>query len=232
MKIKPPPFKQLSLTCLKACKSHRFWSAIALFTFALLLTVGPLKVLFNQDFLVEQLDMFACCAAILFILIYTVITVAGVPGTILTIAGGVVFGLAWGTLWSVLGATLGAMGAFWTARYLLHDWIEKRFGQQPMLIKFKQAVRRYPFSFVLAVRFVPITPFNAINFAFGLTPIHWLPYSFATLIGIIPGTFAYTWLGVSGSAAIQGGDRLPFFLALGLLVLLSVLPIYVKKMFS
>ncbi len=121
------------------------------------------------------------------------------------------------------------MGSFWAARYLLHDWIEKRFGAHPALVKFKGAVLDKPFSFVLAVRFAPISPFNVVNFLFGLTPIHWVPYSVGTFIGIIPGTLAYTWLGTSGSEAIAGGDRLPFFLALGFLTLLSIIPFLARK---
>jgi uncharacterized membrane protein YdjX (TVP38/TMEM64 family) len=86
-----------------------------------------------------------------------------------------------------------------------------------------------PFTFVLAVRFAPISPFNVVNFVFGLTPIHWLPYTLATFFGIIPGTLAYTWLGVSGERAIQGSDRVSFFIAIALLTILSIIPICAKK---
>ncbi len=97
------------------------------------------------------------------------------------------------------------------------------------MTKFNQAVKDQPISFVLAVRFAPISPFNVVNFLFGLTPIHWFYYTVATFFGIIPGTLAYTWLGTSGVEALEGGDRLPFFLALGLLTLLSLIPLFHKK---
>ncbi len=209
--------------------SPRLWLAVVLGAVLLFCLFGPLKVLFNQDLLVQYLRANPCCVTIPFILVYAAVTVIGVPGTILTIAGGLVFGLGWGSLWSVIGATLGAMGSFWAARYLLHDWIEKRFGAHPALVKFKGAVRSKPFSFVLAVRFAPISPFNVVNFLFGLTPIHWVPYSLGTFIGIIPGTLAYTWLGTSGSEALAGGERLPFILALGFLTLLSIIPFLARK---
>ena len=214
---------------LKPLKSGRFWLAIALLALVLLCTVGPLKVLFDRDFLVQHLQAYQCCVIILFILLYIVLTVIGIPGTVLTIAGGVIFGLFWGTFWSVIGATLGALGAFWTARYLLRDCAKGKFGKHKALAKFNQAVLRQPIAFILAVRFAPISPFNVVNFLFGLTPIHWIPYTLATFLGIIPGTLAYTWLGLSGSEALRGGDRLPFFLALGFLALLSVLPICARK---
>ena len=212
--------------------SKRGWLGIFLISCILAITISPLKVIFNQDFLVNyfhHLQEYSCCAAGWFIFIYTILTIIGIPGTILTIAGGIVFGLFWGTFWSVIGATLGAMGAFWTARYLLHEQIEKRFGKHSALIKFNQAVTSKPLSFVLAVRFAPISPFNVVNFLFGLTPIHWFPYSLGTFIGIIPGTLAYTWLGVSGVEALEGGDRTPFFLALGILCLLSIMPFLAQR---
>jgi uncharacterized membrane protein YdjX (TVP38/TMEM64 family) len=189
-----------------------------------LLYFSPLKLVFDQNFLVQHLQNYSCCAVGGFIIVYIILTIVGIPGTILTVAGGIAFGLSWGTFWSVLGATLGAIGAFWTARYLLHNWIEEKFGHHPALAKFKQAVKDQPLAFVLAVRFAPISPFNIVNFLFGLTPIHWIPYALGTFIGIIPGTLAYTWLGVTGAQAWQGGDRLPFFCALGILGLLSILP--------
>jgi uncharacterized membrane protein YdjX (TVP38/TMEM64 family) len=213
----------------KIYKNPRFWLAIALITILLLCTIGPFKAFLDLMFLVEYLRANQCCVIIPFIIAYIFLTVIGIPGTILTVAGGVVFGLFWGTLWSVIGATLGALGAFLTARYLLRDYIKHKFAKHKTLAKFERAVLKQPISFVLMVRFAPISPFNIVNFLFGLTPIHWLPYTSATFFGIIPGTLAYTWLGSSGIEALEGGDRLPLFLALGLLTLLSLIPIFLRK---
>ncbi len=213
----------------RICQKPRFWVAIALFLAAFWVTVGPLNVLFDQAFILKHLEAYRCCATALFITLYTLLTVIGIPGTVLTVAGGLAFGLFWGTLWSVLGATLGALGAFWTARYLLRDLAETKFGEYHLLGYLKKAVTQNPLRFVLTLRFVPITPFNLINFLFGLTPIHWFPYTLGTFVGILPGTFAYTWLGVSGMEALQGRDRLSFFLALILLALLSAIPFCLRK---
>ena len=210
-------------------KNLRFLLAIALLTLLLIFTIGPLKILFDPMFLVHYLQKHQCCIIIPFIVVYTILTIIGIPGTILTVSGGVVFGLWWGTLWSVIGATLGALGAFLTARYLLRNYIKRKFSRNKILAKCQQAVADRPFTYVLAVRFAPISPFNVVNFLFGITPIHWLPYTVATFFGIIPGTLAYTWLGTSGIEALEGGDRLPLFLALGFLTLLSVIPLAVKK---
>ena len=87
-----------------------------------------------------------------------------------------------------------------------------KFNKQGKLAQFQIAILKQPLKFVLVIRLAPISPFNIVNFLFGLTSIHWLSYTLGTFIGIIPGTFAYTWLGVSGIQALSGSDRL-FFLS-------------------
>lgn len=177
--------------------------------------------LLDPTFWVEPLER---GGAALFVLLYIVLTAVGVPGTILTVSGGIVFGLWWGTVWSVLGATLGAIAAFSIARYCFHNWVSQRFGQHTQLQKFQRAVQQMPLRFVLAIRFAPISPFNLVNFLLGLTPLRLHTYAIGTFIGIIPGSLAYTWLGVTGQQAFQQGMVLPFFLALMVLSGLSLLP--------
>jgi uncharacterized membrane protein YdjX (TVP38/TMEM64 family) len=213
----------------KLLKTPRFWVAIAFLGLCLLCCLTPLRSLFDHVFLVQQLQKLGHWAVCLFLLAYILATVLGVPGTVLTIAAGTVFGLFWGTFWSVIGATLGAIGAFWVARYLLRDWAECRFSDHKALARFNAAVMQTPLAFVLAVRFAPICPFNLVNFLFGLTPISSVDYAVGTFFGIIPGTLAYTWLGVAGKIALRGGDRFPFFLALGFLALLSFLPMLANR---
>jgi uncharacterized membrane protein YdjX (TVP38/TMEM64 family) len=213
----------------KLLNNRRFWLAIALLSLLLLCCFTPVTSLFDKVFLVEKLHKLGHWSVCIFVLIYTVATIFGVPGTVLTVAAGAVFGLFWGTFWSVVGATLGAIGAFLVARYLFHNWAERRFGHHQALVKFKKAVIKKPLAFVLAVRFTPVSPFNVVNFLFGLTPIRCRDYAVGTFLGIIPGTLAYTWLGVTGEQALHGGDILPFLLALSFLALLSIFPVFLKK---
>ncbi|MGD2182390.1 TVP38/TMEM64 family protein [Lusitaniella coriacea] len=213
----------------KLVKSPRGWFAIALLSCILhCFLVGPCPIFLNQDAIVAYLHQLGSWSIFAFIIAYIVLTLIGIPGTILTVAGGVVFGLVWGTVWSVIGATLGAIGAFLLARYFLHDWVQRQFCHHQMLERFEQAVTKMPLQFVLAIRFAPISPFNVVNFLFGLTPIQLKPYAIGTLLGIIPGTLAYTWLGVAGREALSGGNSTPLFLALGFLALLSLLPFFAK----
>ncbi|MBD1832283.1 TVP38/TMEM64 family protein [Cyanobacteria bacterium FACHB-472] len=219
----------INRSLVKLLKNPRFWMAIALLFFLLLCIFSPLKVLFDPIVLTQQIKSWGTWGIFLFLLIFTAATAVGIPGIMFPIVGGAVFGLVWGTFWSTVGATLGAIAAFWTARYLLHDWAKRRFGEHPALMRFNQAIARQPLTFVLAVRFAPISPFTVVNFLFGLTPINWVPYAVGTFLGIIPGMIAYVWVGATGESVLRGGDRFPFFLALSFLALLSFLPILARK---
>lgn len=212
-------------------RRYRRWIALSLglLTLLLVLTLAPVNLLFDQVALSRYLRQSGMIAAPLYVLLFAGATTLGFPGNIMAIAGGAVFGLWWGTLWSVVGGTLGAIGAFWLARYLLHGWAERRFGHHPLLCRLKAAIAYDPFYFVLMVRLTPISPFSLVNFLFGLTPLDLKTYSLGTLVGITPLSAAYCWLGVTGKRALSGGAQGPFFLALGVLALLSLLPLLRRR---
>ena len=190
-------------------------------------------ILFDHQALSELIQGAGPWRVAVFLGAHTLAAAVGVPGTVLVVLGGALFGVVWGTLWSILGATAGAVVAFWLARYLLHDWFERRFSQQPrfqgLFKRLDCAMQNQALSCVLAIRFAPISPFNVVNFLFGLTNISVTPYAVGTLIGIIPGTMAYTWLGVTGVDAMRGGNWWPVILCLSLLMVLSLMPIFAQK---
>lgn len=202
-------------------------SAIGL---VLLLHWLPLSVLFDPNALIQHIDMETRCSACLFVMVQIVATLLGLPGTILVIAGGVLYGLVWGTIWSTIGATLGAIAAFCMARYLLHDWVERWFGRHKALQRLHCTMRQNSLSCVLAIRFTPISPFNVMNFLLGLTPIGLKPYALGTFIGIIPGTIAYTGLGVSGRKALEGEGVIYLGITMLALMLLSLAPVLIKTL--
>ncbi len=187
------------------------------------------QLIFDQAYLAMQLQHFGPYGAVLFILGFAVSHALGFPGNVLTLIGGALFGIAWGTVLSMIAAILGAVGAFWLARTLLREWVEQRFGHHPLLQKLHQAIAHQPFNFVLAVRLNPLSPLSLVNFLFGLTSINWRHYIWGTTIGLIPGTFAYAWIGASGKQALNGSDRVSLYLALSFLTLLSLLPILRKN---
>lgn len=205
------------------------WVGLGLTTLVLVCLFSPIREFSNEAFLVSEFRRSGGYAPLLFVLVLAIAISLGFPGNVMAIAGGALFGLLWGTLWSLLGSTLGAIGAFWLARYFLHQKIERQFGNHPLLQRLNRAISDYPFNIVLAIRFTPLSPFSLVNFLFGLTPISLKTYALGTLLGLIPLTLTYSWLGVTGQHLLQGGDRLPFFLALGMLTLLSVLPIFLRK---
>lgn len=163
-----------------------------------------------------------------YIAIYAIAIIFAVPATILTLSGGALFGPIFGTLWTVIGATLGATGAFLIARFLAGDWARRQFEKGDRLSKLRQGIEQDGFWFALSIRLSLLFPFIAVNYLFGLTPIPLSAYILATLIGIIPGTFAYAWLGYGGIKAVTGGTLWQLVGALGVLSMLSLLPVFLK----
>lgn len=179
----------------------------------------------NLRLLKEQAGIFAPVG---FIVVYAIATIFAVPGTILTLSGGALFGIVFGTIWTVIGATLGASGAFLIARFLAGDWARQQFEKGDRLRQLQQGIEQNGFWFVLSIRLSPIFPFIAVNYLLGLTPIGLAAYILATLIGIVPGTFAYAWLGYGGLETATGGAPSPLLGGLAVLALLSLLPIVWK----
>jgi len=143
-------------------------------------------------------------APLVFVAGYALATVLFLPGSILTIAGGALFGPVAGTLYSLTGATLGATLAFLAARYLASDWMARRIGGR--LADFIKGVEAEGWRFVAFVRLVPLLPFNALNYALGLTRIPLGPYVSATYLAMLPGAAAYTYIGYASREAFAGSD--------------------------
>jgi uncharacterized membrane protein YdjX (TVP38/TMEM64 family) len=224
---------------------QKYFKLILLVGAILLFFTTPARNLLDREILSDSLQKLGIWAVPAFISTYVLVAVLGLPITVHTLAGGFVFGLAWGTVWSTLSATLGAVGAFYLTRYVFQDWAIANFGRHKLLAKFNRAFAsidespnrstatdredRNSFNLILALRLAPIAPFNLINFLLALTPINLKIYTFATFIGVIPGTIAYTWLGSAGKTALQDGDRLQFGFAAIFLVFLSLLPLWLKR---
>jgi len=167
---------------------------------------------------------------VVFMALYALATVLFLPGSVLTLAGGALFGPAWGTLWNLTGATLGASLAFLVARYLGADWVTRRAG--PRLQRLNDGVTSEGWRFVAFVRLVPVFPFNLLNYALGLTRIPFLAYVLASWIFMLPGAIAYTWLGFAGREALAGGEGMirNILIALALLAAVAFLPRFMRKL--
>ncbi len=129
-----------------------------------------------------------------FIVIYNLATVLFVPGSIVTLGGGVIFGAIWGSVYVFIAAMLGATSAFLIGRYLSRDWIAKQMEGNPKFKAINQAIAKEGFKIVLLTRLSPIFPFNLLNYAFGVTQVSFKDY-FLGSIGMIPGVIMYVYLG-------------------------------------
>jgi uncharacterized membrane protein YdjX (TVP38/TMEM64 family)/rhodanese-related sulfurtransferase len=168
-------------------------------------------------------------APLLFMLVYAIAAVLLLPGSLLTLAGGALFGPVLGTFYNLTGATLGALLAFLVARYLASDWVAQRAGGR--LKQLIAGVEAEGWRFVAFTRLVPLFPFNLLNYALGLTRIRLWHYLLATYVCMLPGAFAYTYLGYAGREAVAGGEGLiqKGLLALALLATVAFLPRLVSR---
>lgn len=179
---------------------------------------------FNAEVLEQWLADSGAAAPIVFMFLYAIATVFFLPGSLLTLLGGALFGPYWGTFYNLTGATIGAMLSFLVARYLASDWVtHKAAGRMKQLIN---GVEQEGWRFVAFTRLVPLFPFNLLNYALGLTRISFSHYSLATYICMLPGAIAYTYLGYAGKEAIAGGENMiqKILLAIALLAAVGFLP--------
>lgn len=140
-------------------------------------------------------------------LFYALAVVLFVPGSALTIAGGVTFGLVLGTFTVFVGANIGAALAFLIARYVLRDRVEKLLANRPALRAIDRAVETQGWRIIFLTRLSPVFPFSAQNYFYGLTGVTFYQYVAASLVGMFPGTLLYVYIGAAGAevAEASGG---------------------------
>ena len=144
-----------------------------------------------------------------FVVGYAVATVAFIPGSLLTLAAGAIFGLGKGTAVVLIGATLGSSMAFLIARYLARSTVERRIQGNDRFETIDRAVAAEGLKIVFLLRLSPIFPFNLLNYTLGLTSVRFRDYLLAAF-GMIPGTFLYVYYGkaLGSLAAVAGGAEL------------------------
>jgi len=182
---------------------------------------------FDINLIEQWINQAGWWAPVIFILIYTMAAVLFLPGSVFTLAGGVIFGPVLGVVVNVTGATMGATLSFLIARYLASDIVSQRSGGK--LKQLINGVEAEGWRFVAFVRLVPLFPFNLLNYTLGLTKIRFSEYVGATFIFIIPACIAYTYIGYAGREAVGGGDGLinNILIALALLAVVIFIPRFV-----
>lgn len=158
--------------------------------------------------------------------VYVLVAALSLPGAvILTLAAGAIFGLLWGTLIASFASTLGATLAFWSARYLMRDWVQERFGDR--LKPINEGMARDGAFYLFTLRLVPVFPFFLINLVMGLMPIRSLTFYGVSQIGMLAGTLVY----VNAGTQLARIESLSGIVSPGVtlsLVLLGVFPLVAK----
>ena len=167
-----------------------------------LLVLVPVQLLDLQEVLQNILNWISLLGPwglVLFTILYIIATISLLPGFVLTLGAGALFGVVWGSILVSLSSISGASLAFLIGRYLARDWVEKKIRGNQKFEAIDRAVAREGWKIVGLTRLSPIFPFNLLNYAFGLTQISLKAYFFASWIGMLPGTFMYVYIGSLGS---------------------------------
>lgn len=199
--------------------------AFFLFDLGGYLTLESLKA--RQAELVEFRNNHPLLLAAGYFLIYILVTALSLPGaTLMTLAGGAVFGLGWGLLLVSFASSIGATLAFLVARYLLRDWVQHRFGERIRLIN--AGVERDGAFYLFSLRLVPVFPFFVINLVMALTPLKTWTFYWVSQAGMLAGTVVY----VNAGTQLAQIDRLRDVLSpelLGSFALLGLFPLVTRK---
>lgn len=147
-------------------------------------------------------------APFVFILIYIIATVVFLPGSLLTLGAGVLFGVLRGFIFVSVASTLGATAAFLLGRYFARGWIAGKIESNAKFKAIDEGVAREGWKIVLLTRLSPVFPFNLLNYAFGLTRVSLKNYFWSSWIGMMPGTVMYVYLGaVAGNLVTLGAGE-------------------------
>lgn len=170
----------------------------------------------------ERVSQMGAWGPVVYVGAYILGAVLLIPGSVLTLAAGAIFGLVRGTALVLLAATLGAAAAFLVARYVARGYVERRIGTG-RLAAVDRALARKGFRLVFLLRLTPVVPYSLLNYSLGLTQVRFRDFLLASA-GMLPGTILYVYYGkvIGDVAALAGGAAVPrdtaywVFIAVGL----------------
>jgi len=216
------------------------WPARARVLLVLGILIG-LAVLVRQpgtdiSSLIQKVESLGYWGVVVFILGYAVAVVSFVPGSLLTMAAGTVFGLGQGIMYVFVAATLGSTAAFFVSRSVARAMIEKKLRHNIKFAAIDKAIAAQGLKIVLLLRLSPAFPFTLLNYALGLTKVRFRDYFIAS-IGMLPGTILYVYYGkLVGDVAMLIGPEavekdIGYYIVLGLgLVATIVVTIVVARL--
>lgn len=186
----------------------------------------------NIDRLDAWFEGLGIWAPLAFIALWVLATVFFLPGLVITIAGGLVFGAVWGTVWTTIGANLGAVAAFLIGRYAARGMVEGMVEKNPTLKRIDEGVTAQGWRMLLITRLVPVFPFNVQNYVYGLTDIPLRTYVLVTLPAMLPATIAYNFAAGSLRTGDLGTTMWYLGIAAVFFVLVSLVPGWVRRRYS
>jgi uncharacterized membrane protein YdjX (TVP38/TMEM64 family) len=189
---------------------------------------------FSWEFIRSNLDAWQArvgenliLALVVFFLVYVAVTALSLPAAaILTMVAGALFGRWLGTGVVSVASTLGATLAFLSSRYVLRDWVQRRFSDR--LEPINRGVEKDGAYYLFTLRLVPVVPFFLINLGMGLTPIRLTTFAAVSWLGMLLGTFLYVNAGTELATLDSPADLLSWKV-LGSLALLGIVPLAVRK---
>lgn len=145
--------------------------------------------------LLQQIASLGPTGYLVFSAVYVLACVLLIPGSILTLGAGAIYGVIGGSILTSLSSTVGATAAFLAGRYLARDWVVRKTAGSPTFTAIDHAVGREGWKIVGLTRLSPVFPFALLNYAYGLTRVNLRHYVLASWIGMLPGTVMYVYLG-------------------------------------
>jgi uncharacterized membrane protein YdjX (TVP38/TMEM64 family) len=185
---------------------------------------------------IDRLDAwfrgFGIWAPVIFLGVWIVACVFFLPGLPVTIVGALIFGPLYGTIFSSIGSTLGATAAFLVGRYAARGMVEGLISKNQKLRLIDEGVKTHGWRMLMVTRLVPLFPFSAQNYVYGLTQISLFTYVVVSFVCMLPGCVAFNF----AAGSIRAGEFGRFFLYLAVaavfFVLLSLIPVWIKKRYA
>lgn len=198
------------------------WS-LAVLAVALVIWLSRSVFDVNAEDLRNWILSFGLWAPLVYIIAYTIRPLIFFPASVLSIAGGLAFGAWMGTLYTIIGATLGAALSFIVAKTVGKSLVKKQWTGNAA--KIQTQMEQNGFLYVLLFRLIPVINFDLVSYLAAIAKVRFVPFALATLIGIIPGTFAYNFL---GSSFVSGNPQI-IAAAVAVFIVLTVVPILIRN---
>ncbi|MBN3554294.1 TVP38/TMEM64 family protein [Fictibacillus nanhaiensis] len=195
--------------------------SIVMFIFALNHFIFKITPISLRDWVLS----FGMVAPIIYIIVNVIRPFTLFPISVLSLAGGLAFGVVWGTVYTVFSATIGAILSFYIAKHLGTRWIKQKTDSPSRIEKWQNQLKEKGFVYIFLLRIIPVLNFDVVSYVAGISKLKLRSYILATMLGVLPGTLAYNLL---GDSFIKGNGTI-IAVAIGLALFAACIPILMKN---